>query len=527
MELVERVHSPDVVMPRSNRWVCKFNSSPCRGGGVYTRPLLQPQWGTCAVVHAGCFCTEKAALARRVFVKKTEATKDGKKAFRAASIELSKRFGSPRLVPWSEEDVVSSAPRAKRAIYQRARESLFVKPLGAKDARVKMFVKPDKLTSVGLEPKKPRAIQGRTPRFNVIYGKYIKPIERYLCGWKGVHRGVKRTRVFAKGLNWEQRAKLVLEKLERFKYCVSLDASSFDASVRVWHLLGVHRVYKALIGKDPEFLFAMNETLVNTGVTAHGIWYKIVGNRMSGDMDTGIGNSILAFMLVWVAVKRMGLCKWDILCDGDDVLVLTDQHVSKEEWILQGAELGFDWKVEGYWTRGDPLEDIEFCRHRLVEVGGVWRFVRGIRALATFGVTHVHVGRKAHRRYMKGVAMSEMNASEGVPCASVLSAEVYKRTCNVKALFVHSDLYKFGSYVSSSVLEQVDMNRKQGRIEVSTRVSYERAFGVSVEEQERYEKAVPSIVEGYLDGDVQRAVDVVIEGQCQEWCYPETRCCVV
>jgi hypothetical protein len=318
---------------------------------------------------------------------------------------------------------------------------------------------------------------------------------------------------------------LVIEKLERFNYCVSLDASAFDASVRVWHLLGVHRVYKALIGKDPEFLWAMNETLVNTGLTAHGIWYKIIGNRMSGDMDTGIGNSLIAFLLVWTAVRRMGLRKWDLLCDGDDILVFTDVFVSRDEWIERGAELGFDWKVEGYWKRGDPLESIEFCRHRLVCVAGVWRFVRGARALATFGVTHVHVGRKAHRRYMKGVAMSEMHASKGVPCASVLSCEVYRRVRDLKALFVHSDLYKFGSYVGVDALETI--NFASNTIALSTRLSYERAFGVSVGDQERYEQAVPSIVAKYLDEETVPCADVVIEGHDQEWGYPEMRCCVV
>ena len=189
-----------MVIPRSKRWICKAVSGPC-SYGQFVRPLLQPKWGTCATIHAGCICTEKAALARRVFVEKGSATNDAKRAFKQVSRELARRFGHPRLTSWTEDEVVETAPPQKKTVYAKARDSLLVKPIEAKDARVRMFVKPDKLTDVGSEPKKPRAIQGRSPRFNVVYGKYIKPIEHYLSGWKGVRRGVKRTRVFAKGLN--------------------------------------------------------------------------------------------------------------------------------------------------------------------------------------------------------------------------------------------------------------------------------------------------------------------------------------
>jgi hypothetical protein len=426
-------------------------------------------------------------------------------------------------VPWTKEQVAESAPAQKRAIYKRALESLHIRPVDRKDAQVKMFVKADKLTDVGCEPKKPRAIQGRDPRFNLEYGKYIKPIEHYLCGWKGVRRGVPRTRVFAKGLNWTERAKLVREKLRHFKHCVSLDASSFDASVRVWHLLGVHRVYEALIGKDHEFSWLLKQTLVNEGKTAHGIRYKIVGNRMSGDMDTGIGNSMLAFLLVWTAVRKFGLCKWDILCDGDDILVFTDVEVPSWVWTREGASLGFDWKIEGRWSRGDPLENIEFCRHRMVEVGGQWRFVRGTRALATFGVTHVHTSLKAHMRYMKGVAMSELHASQGVPCASILSAEVLKAVGRLKALYVHSDLYKFGNYVDPACFKA----KTAIPIESGTRLSYWRAFGISVEQQVQYESSVPEIVKCYMSGLRTNVSDVVVDGSQQEWLYPELNICVM
>jgi len=463
-----------------------------------------------------------------VFVEKGSATNDAKRAFKQVSRELARRFGHPRLTSWTEDEVVETAPPQKKTVYAKARDSLLVKPIEAKDARVRMFVKPDKLTDVGSEPKKPRAIQGRSPRFNVVYGKYIKPIEHYLSGWKGVRRGVKRTRVFAKGLNWEERAELVMQKLRNFKRCVSLDASSFDASVRAWHLIGVHRVYRALIGHDPEFLWLLNQTLVNVGLTAHGIWYTIVGNRMSGDMDTGIGNSILAFMLVWTAVRKLGLRKWDLLCDGDDILVFFDDDVTQAEWVLSGAELGFDWKVEGSWTRGDPYESIEFCRHRLVEVGGTWRFTRGARALATFGVTHIHTG-TAHLRYLKGVAMSELYASAGVPCAAVLSYEAYKRI-ESKALFVHSDLYKFGNFVHPDKILSAVSGKKLDTykiIAMETRQSYCRAFGVSVEDQLAYERRVPEILDTYLFGPRNSVVDVIVEGGEQVWNHPELSNCVI
>merc|ERR1711982_285948 len=125
--------------------------------------------------------------------------------------------------------------------------------------------------------------------------------------------------------------------------------------------MGTHRVYKALVGKSHELSWLLRETLVNSGKTKHGILYKIIANRMSGDMDTGIGNSLLAFLLVWTVMRQLRLRKWDLLCDGDDILVFTDIFIAKDTWIASGAELGFDWKLRAFGGRVTLWKTLSFA----------------------------------------------------------------------------------------------------------------------------------------------------------------------
>jgi hypothetical protein len=65
-----------------------------------------------------------------------------------------------------------------KAVYQRAVDSLRSEPVRRDDARIKPFVKAEKINVSKKPDPCPRLIQPRSPRYNVEVGVYLKPLER-------------------------------------------------------------------------------------------------------------------------------------------------------------------------------------------------------------------------------------------------------------------------------------------------------------------------------------------------------------
>jgi len=110
------------------------------------------------------------------------------------------------MVPYSREKVVAIKPPSKRKVYRNALNTLYHRPLTARDAALKMFVKNERM-NIGEDGayKPPRAIQARSPRYNLTLQQYLIPIERWLF-----HRGNTK-RVVAKGLDGYSKAKFFVK----------------------------------------------------------------------------------------------------------------------------------------------------------------------------------------------------------------------------------------------------------------------------------------------------------------------------
>lgn len=434
---------------------------------------------------ANCRCCEAAALSRRVFVVDEEdlvGPAYDEYMWMANRVKLA--LSGRRVLPVSLLEAVSLLSKAKRRRYLDAYDSLQVSPVSRKDARVEMFIKADKVDHCGLEAKKPRAIQGRNPRYNLELATHMKPIEHALMSWKGLRRGVVRTRVFAKGLDAKGRASLIIKKTRAFaRPCVvSLDAHSMDASVLPVHLECNDACYLAMCpGSGFERLLSWRK--VNIGRTSHGIRYSLRGNRMSGDLDTGIGNSLISYVYISAAMRYLGLRKWDILCDGDDVLLFMDGRASMVD--LKAACLRYGFDVDGDVVEIKSEEDlchVEFCRSRIVWTPRGHTLCRNpARALACFGVSHrfASVPLAVYRRYLKGCAMCESHASWDLPLLGPWAWTAYT-SLEGKPILDDEDMWRGGVHLS-------DPRAVPSRVHPKTRRHFELAFGFSVEQQLEFE----------------------------------------
>jgi hypothetical protein len=495
----------------------------------FRRPLSQPTWGTVALLHANCLCTESAALLTRVFVDTPQLTDRGRGVLSLVVGIMCKQLQPMSVEPWSISQVVGCYSGKKRALYERAEQSFELDPISSRDARVAMFVKADKLTFKEGYPTRPRAIQGRSPRFNLWFGQFVKPAEESFYRWRGPRRGVSRSRMVAKGLDGWDRATLLQAKLKEFDepVVICLDANAFDSCNKKFHLTLLHRVYRVLI-RDPEFAWGLQQQLSNSGVSQHGIKYRVDGNRMSGDMDTAFGNCVLSIALTYAIMRILGISKWDALVDGDDQVVIIERAAAGAIADIRSAvkaaflELGFRMDVAVLGLQDElRLEDIEFCRGRFCELQtGRWCLVRDVRrALATFGVTHL-IGPEQEDQYwefLHGAALCELAVSRHVPCIGPLAGCVSSILRDTACRF-EGELWVHG--------HKLDESRVRGLVggaDVSpeARVSIERAFNISIDEQLAYEASIPSRVAAMLSNSWEVKEDGIAEYGANVFLGPE------
>lgn len=281
---------------------------------------------------------------------------------------LVRRVG--RSTPMQRQDFPTLYQGRKRTIYERAVESLAVKSVCRKDAMLKTFVKAEKINFTAKGDPAPRVIQPRDPRYNVEVGRYLKPLEPKI--YKAVERIFGDVTIF-KGLNAQDSAKKMYHKWRRYSkpVAVGLDASRFDQHVSRQALEWEHSCYTGCFSDSTELSRLLQWQIRNEGVgyVEDGkVRYSVEGCRMSGDMNTALGNCVIMCGLVHAYCKHVRIDQFSLANNGDDcVVIMESAHLDRfndglREWFL---EMGFNMKVE------DPVyefEQIEFCQTHPVRV---------------------------------------------------------------------------------------------------------------------------------------------------------------
>ena len=306
----------------------------------------------------------------------------------------------------------------KRSIYQRAVESLQRVDVKTTDAIIKCFVKAEK---TDLEAKKdpvPRIISPRDPRYNVAVGCYLKKIEHTIYRCIGELFG---TPTVAKGLNVEQVASLLRVKWEKFQHpvAIGLDASRFDQHVSRDALRWEHSVYNELYRHDKKLGWLLSLQLRNTcrGYTRDGrLKYTTDGTRMSGDMNTAMGNCLIMCALVY-AYARSKKVPIELINNGDDCVVIMSRPNLKrfqqgfDSWF---REMGFSMKVE---KPVDIFERIEFCQMQPVFDGRSYVMVRNPRkSIAKDSISIKPLDHESlYRKWLGAVGEAGLSLTGGIP----------------------------------------------------------------------------------------------------------------
>lgn len=294
----------------------------------------------------------------------------------------------------------------RHTIYANAAAGLVLKPVRPRDATLSTFIKAEKVNWSKKPDPAPRVIQPRNPRYNVELGRYLLPIE------KKVYRAIDEafgSPTIMSSYNSTELANVLHTKWSRFSQpvCVGMDASRFDQHVSATALKFEHDLYKNIFGKDKFLMQLLSWQINNRGFAkASDGWFSYYkkGSRMSGDMNTSLGNKFIMCAMSKAYLDTVGV-PVEFVNNGDDCLLILDRrHLNKLRGLEQYfSEFGF--KI----VREPPVyefEHIEFCQTKPLYCNGVWRMVRNVKTCLLKDVTNVNNGHdeKQYRAWLKDVA---------------------------------------------------------------------------------------------------------------------------
>jgi len=342
-----------------------------------------------------------------------------------------------RIVPCTVENSIYDMPErhsgAKKERYLEACRQYELRGLMKSDSFCKMFVKAERFDVASKRNPDPRAIQYRGGVYCVAFAAFLRPIEDFIYLSSFANDGVPPTRNVAKGLNSVMRAELLVTKLTHFAdpVVVSVDMSRFDKHVAIAHLKANHYIYLA---SNPSKLFAsiLSLQLNNKCFSNLGLKYKCEGRRMSGDMDTAIGNILIMLTMV-IAICRLTLkfSRWDCLDDGDDCLIILERDdlpTFQAEASGLFLQMGMEMTVS---STTSSLFQIDFCKSRVIEYQpSRYKFVRDFRDVCSKSLcgSRNWTDPIYRERVINATGMCELVLNLGVPVLQSFACALLRNT---------------------------------------------------------------------------------------------------
>jgi hypothetical protein len=277
-------------------------------------------------------------------------------------------------IPWSNEEFLNSYVGSKRKRMEDAVESLATWPLTIRDAMLSTFVKAEGVFKLLAAP---RVIQPRFPRFNAAVGPFLKALEHRI--YEAI-AGYRKHPCVMKGYSAAGVAQVIHDMWQSFRcpVAVGIDMSRFDQHVSVEALKFEHTFYTSAYPSYRNLRQWLKWQILNHGVawTSEGkVRYRVEGKRMSGDMNTAMGNCILMCGMVDAWLKDRGI-EAKFVDNGDDVVVILEKDdLPRFMQGMDGFFLGFGFTA----VIEEPvyiLERVRFCQCSPIFDGASWIMVR-------------------------------------------------------------------------------------------------------------------------------------------------------
>nr|WIR83947.1 MAG: RNA-dependent RNA polymerase [Ulva tombus-like virus 1] len=378
------------------------------------------------------------------------------------------------LTPWTLDKFVETRGRKKK-VYEAARRRYEQSGVRPSDWKVNTFVKAEKLDLTKKPDPVPRVIQPRSPVYNLVIGVYVSPLEKIL--YREIARMFDHPTVI-KGMNARAQGECLHEKWSRLSdpVAIGFDVHRMDQHVSKELLEWEHSIYK-LYDLPKGVRNLLRKQLYNTGAAYcydGKVKYSVRGRRMSGDMNTGLGNCLIMCAVVFSALN--GRFKYYLANNGDDCVLFidswnADEALARVKTILSDINLPTEFE--------EPVsifEEVEFCQCHPITDGDAWYMVRNPKtSLDKDSCTLKPVRSKREWNTLRAsVAMS------GLACAGHMP--VYKEFYNAlgrdAGVRVDRDTVETGLQRLAK-----GMNMNGSVVTAEARASFFRAFDISPDEQ--------------------------------------------
>lgn len=432
--------------------------------------------------HFDCVHNQRVSVSNRVCGEVPQPTKQGLSVMKRGADVLSRRL------PKTEQEELGlffqRYTGAKRARYERALSDLICDGLSSWEADVSMFIKCEKTNPEKTNPD-PRSIQFRNSKYCVAVASFLKPIEPHLYNLRCQTDYLKGSgRLVGKGMNQVQRARVLKTKIEGFDQPVilSLDMSRFDQHVSLEQLQIEHGVYLSC-NSDEYFKWLLSLQLFNRCRSRLGLKYVTRGKRMSGDMNTALGNCIIMLAMLIGAFDEVIKVQYDLLDDGDDCLVIIEEaDYERVVGMLPDLMLsmGHELKIENV---ARTMGDVVWCNSKPVYDGQKWKFVRNpfkVMSTCLVGTRWMGVPDKIRREFVAGLGQCEAALNSGVPVLQEYARALIRNSQGAKVRF-DTNSNEWWRYIREI------RNRGSDIITEDSRISFHKAFGIDAETQLQYE----------------------------------------
>lgn len=467
-------------VPKQRKVFRVTGASPPVDFGIHNNTLVNLLRG----LRERVFCVESMVDGQRTLREPPQPAAGLVKERLAPFLQQLRRRTHPT-TPYSTEQFVDCYTGRRRVVYQGAADTYTAFGVQRRHAYLSTFVKAEKINFSSKPDPAPRVIQPRHPVYNVAVGRYLKRIEHPL--YRMVNDIFGEVTIM-KGHNAASSGSVMAEKWESFRspVAVGLDASRFDQHVSSDALRWEHQVYLGFFrGADREELARLLDWQIKNkgfGRASDGeARYTVEGSRMSGDMNTGLGNCLLMCAMIYCYMRAKNI-PYSLANNGDDcVLFMEKDHLSLiqdlPDWFL---EIGFTMKME---SPVYDLEAVEFCQTHPVWTPQGWVMVRKHRtAMAKDCVSVVDLQHpRVLRRWMGAVGGAGLSLTGGIPVQQEFYQMFLRHGLDpLEHPFLESGFFRLAQ----------GMTRYYGPIDAKTRYSYWLAFGVLPDEQIVIENAL-------------------------------------
>ncbi len=215
-------------------------------------------------------------------------------------------------------------------------------------------------------PSKARLIQGyENLATQAAFAPEFAALQK---AWGRVFNGTRRFHgidiTFSSGMNHRQLGDWLRDSLEMFPNArfYERDGKNWDATMQKKHF-DLKCLAFQVAGKDFLDFARASFDVRGTAKNLKGgdrIRYRLRGTVKSGHNDTSSGNSLVNAMIIYEAMRLLGL-KGRIIVNGDDCLVVLDRNVSKEDLMKIERALGIVPEARVF----DRWQDVSF-------LSGIW-----------------------------------------------------------------------------------------------------------------------------------------------------------